>query len=71
MADLQQNHTVTYHNINYGVLVKSPSETDTELQVICFFYYSKNSQYHSGTEAVNVHFNNDIDFIRKAGLFNG
>lgn len=58
-------------NIKYNILVESPSQTITPLQMVCFFDFSENQNYQGGTAAVNQHFNGEIDNLRKAGIFKG
>lgn len=57
--------------VKYNTLVKSPSETITSLQVVCFFDIDLNEHYEGGTHAVNEHFKGAIHDIRKSGIFKG
>jgi hypothetical protein len=57
--------------VNYNTLVKSPSETITSLQIVCFFDIDLNEHYEGGTYAVNEHFKGAIHDIRKSGIFKG
>lgn len=57
--------------IAYNILVESPSQTNTPLQIVCFFDFGKNQHYQGGTEAVNQHFAGEIDNLRKNGVFKG
>lgn len=62
---------LTDQNINYNILIESPSQTKTPLQMVCFFDFDKNQHYQGGTEAVNQHFNGEIDNLRRKGIFRG
>lgn len=57
--------------VNYNTLVKSPSETTTSLQIVCFFNIDLNEHYEGGTYAINEHFKGAIHDIRKSGIFKG
>jgi len=57
--------------IEYNILVKSPSQTQTPLQIVCFFDFEKNQHYQGGTDAVNQHFSGEIDSLRRKGIFKG
>jgi hypothetical protein len=57
--------------LSYNTLVRSPSETKTSLQIVCFFDIDLNDHYQGGTHAVNEHFNGAIHDIRISGIFKG
>lgn len=65
------NQPITKEGISFNTLVKSPSETITSLQVVCFFDFQKNQYYEGGTYAVNEHFGGEIHQIRQSGIFRG
>jgi hypothetical protein len=65
------NTPIHKDGVNYNTLVKSPSETTTSLQIVCFFDIDLNEHYEGGTYAVNEHFKGAIHDIRKSGIFKG
>jgi len=59
------------NGIKFNILAESPFQTETALQVVCFFDFQKNQHYEGGTFAVNEHFNGEIHQLRKEGIFAG
>jgi hypothetical protein len=70
-AGTDQYTPIHKDGVNYNTLVKSPSETTTSLQIVCFFNIDLNEHYEGGTYAVNEHFKGAIHDIRKSGIFKG
>lgn len=70
-TQINQYTPIFKDGVNYNTLVKSPSETTTSLQVVCFFDIDLNEHYEGGTYAVNEHFKGAIHDIRKSGIFKG
>lgn len=60
-----------YKGIRFQAIPVSPSDTNTPLQIVCFFDYSKNQTYGGGTEAVDKHFEGAIRALRADGHFRG
>ena len=60
-----------FNSIRFQSIPVSPSETNTPLQVVCFFDQTKNQVYAGGTEAVNEHFGGAIKKLRAEDLFRG
>ncbi|HMD06686.1 MAG TPA: M17 family peptidase N-terminal domain-containing protein [Candidatus Acidoferrum sp.] len=53
------------------VLVQSPVETDTELQIICLFESSPENTLHGSLAEINEKLKGLLDKIRKPALFRG
>jgi len=53
------------------VLVQSPVETDTELQIICLFESAPENTLHGSLVEANDKLNGLLERIRKPGLFRG
>lgn len=53
------------------VLVQSPAETKTDLQVICLFRSSPVNTLHGSLAEINEKLKGQLDRIRKPGLFRG
>jgi hypothetical protein len=53
------------------VLVQSPAETDTELQIICLFASSPENTLHGSLVEINEKLKGLLDKIRKPELFRG
>jgi hypothetical protein len=53
------------------VLVQSPAETDTELQIICLFESLPENTLHGSLAEINEKLKGLLDKIRKPGLFRG
>jgi hypothetical protein len=53
------------------VLVQSPAETDTELQIICLFASAPENTLHGSLVEINEKLKGLLDKIRKAELFRG
>jgi hypothetical protein len=53
------------------VLVQSPAETGTELQIICLFESSSENTLHGSLAEINEKLKGLLDKIRKPGLFRG
>jgi hypothetical protein len=70
-AGKDQYTPIHKNGVNYNTLVKSPSETTTSLQIMCFFDINLNDIYEGGTYAVNEHFKGAIHDTRKSGIFKG
>lgn len=61
-----------FHNeVKFQVIPVSPSNTETPLQIVCFFDQTKNQTYGGGTELVNEHFNGAIKKMRSEDNFRG
>jgi len=57
--------------LSVSVLVKSPAETETELQVICLFRSGPENMLHGSLVETNEKLHGLLDRIRKPGLFDG
>jgi hypothetical protein len=53
------------------VLVESPTQTDTELQIICLFESAPENGLHGSLAEANEKLNGLLDQVRKPGLFRG
>jgi Cytosol aminopeptidase family, N-terminal domain len=66
-AELQVAHAPTATR----VLVQSPAETDTELQIICLFASKPENALHGSLVEINEKLKGLLDKIRKPELFRG
>jgi hypothetical protein len=57
--------------IPMSVLVQSPADTDTELQIICLFRSDPANTLHASLAELNAKLNGLLDQIRKPTLFRG
>lgn len=57
--------------ISAQVLVQSPAETDTELQIICLFESSPENTLHGSLAVINQKLQGLLDQIRNPTLFRG
>ena len=73
VSDLERKKQPTHQHegVLFQVIPVSPSNTHTELQIVCFFDQSKNQTYAGGTEAVDEHFHGEIRKLRAEALFQG
>lgn len=61
----------THRNVRFQAIPVSPSETDTPLQVVCFFDQTKNRTLGGGTALVNAKLGGLIEAVRADDLFRG
>ena len=64
-------HTFAHGKVRIKAVAQSPSATDTELQVVCFFDQTLNQVYGGGTELVDAGFKGAIRELRSEDIFRG